>query len=242
MPDDKRLYRTREFARLAGVTPRALHHYDRLGLLTPKRSSTGYRCYSERDFERLAQIVALKFIGVPLKKIQFFTTRTQEALANALRAQRQTLEAKRQLLDRAIAAVTEAEAAVAGQNADAQMFRRIIEVINMQNKSADWNKKYEGLVQAKIERLKSLPQNELEELRKGWAGLCKDIEQSLGEDPAGTKGQELATRWVSLLGRLMGGPIDTSMIGSTEAYQNYGDWSGKEQVLDFIRKALAARP
>src|SRR5262245_47652940 len=91
MSKDQRQYHTRQFARLAGVTARALHHYGRLGLLKPRRSSAGYRSYTDRDFERLAQIVALKYIGVPLKKIQV-TTRSSESLANALRAQRQILE------------------------------------------------------------------------------------------------------------------------------------------------------
>ena len=31
-------YQVQEFAELAGVTVRALHHYDRLGLLKPRRT------------------------------------------------------------------------------------------------------------------------------------------------------------------------------------------------------------
>ena len=44
-----RTYRTAAFAALAGVTPRALRHYDRLGLLKPRRTTAGYRIYTERD-------------------------------------------------------------------------------------------------------------------------------------------------------------------------------------------------
>ena len=61
-------YRVQEFAELAGVTVRTLHHYDRLGLLKPLRTHSGYRCYSEAHLAQLEQIVALKFIGVPLKR------------------------------------------------------------------------------------------------------------------------------------------------------------------------------
>jgi DNA-binding transcriptional MerR regulator len=246
-PDENRTYRTKEFAQLAGVSARALHYYDRLGLLKPKRSAAGYRRYSARDFERLEQIIALKFIGVPLKEIRFFTTRTPEGLATALRAQRQTLEAKRHLLDQAIAAIGEAEHAVGvGHGADPALYRRIIEVIEMQNNS-DWNKKYEGLVQAKIERLKSLPKNELVELRQQWAVLVGEIQEALGEAPDGAKAQELAARWVSLLEHLMGGPVDLSMIGSAAAYQNAAGWSPRgsafadQRVWDFMKKALAFR-
>lgn len=38
-----KLYRVREFAELSGVTVRALHHYDRVGLLKPRRTDAGYR-------------------------------------------------------------------------------------------------------------------------------------------------------------------------------------------------------
>ena len=38
-------YRIGEFAELAGVTVRALHHYDRIGLLKPQRSGSGSRLY-----------------------------------------------------------------------------------------------------------------------------------------------------------------------------------------------------
>ena len=61
-------YRVQEFAELAGVTVRTLHHYDRLGQLKPLRTHSGYRCYSEAHLAQLEQIVALKFIGVPLKR------------------------------------------------------------------------------------------------------------------------------------------------------------------------------
>jgi hypothetical protein len=63
-------YRIQEFAELTGVTVKALHHYDRLGLLKPQRALSGYRLYVERDLERLEQILALKFLGFPLQRNQ----------------------------------------------------------------------------------------------------------------------------------------------------------------------------
>ena len=65
-----RLYHVHEFAELAGVTVKALHHYDRFGLLTPSRTEAGYRLYAEADLERLEQIIALKFLGFSLKRCE----------------------------------------------------------------------------------------------------------------------------------------------------------------------------
>jgi len=248
-PSDDRTYRITEFAQLAGITTRALRHYDQLGLLKPKRTKGGYRAYSARDFERLEQIIALKFIGVPLKKVGFFTVRTPEGLARALRAQRQTLIEKRHLLEKAINAIGEVEQALlAGGVADTALYRRIIEAIEMQNNNDEWNKKYEALVNAKVERLKALSPDTMAELRGEWATLVAAIQQSLHEDPAGPKAQALAAKWVRLLERLMGGPVDPSMMGFAAAYQNeerkdltarFGDKD--KNVWDFMSKALAAR-
>src|SRR5262245_42107077 len=97
-------YQIHEFAELAGVTVKALHHYDRLGLLKPKRAAGGYRMYAERDLERLEQIIALKFLGVSLKQIKLVLDRPALELSETLRLQRGALEEKQELLSRAIRA------------------------------------------------------------------------------------------------------------------------------------------
>jgi DNA-binding transcriptional MerR regulator len=72
-------YQSREFALRAGVTVRALHHYDRLGLLKPsRRSRAGYRLYS--DLVRLEQVGGLKSIGLPLKELAPLLGKERNAL------------------------------------------------------------------------------------------------------------------------------------------------------------------
>ena len=93
------VYRIREFAALAGVTVRALHHYDRLGLLKPGgRSASGYRLYRDSDLARLEQIVVLKFLGLPLQQIGRLLQRksplAETAAASTARAGRQTTPAR----------------------------------------------------------------------------------------------------------------------------------------------------
>src|SRR5580700_3767980 len=122
------MFRAKQFANLAGVTVRTLHHYDRLGLLKPRRTDRGYRLYRESDLERLEQIVALKFLGLPLKEIQELLDSAAPELPAALRMQRRALEEKRRLIDCAIAAIREAETIVAsGKPAGAAVLKKIIE-------------------------------------------------------------------------------------------------------------------
>src|SRR4051812_45553638 len=64
-------YRVQELARLSGVSVRALHHYDEIGLLVPKqRSSKGYRLYDAEDVLRLQQILIGRELGLALKEIR----------------------------------------------------------------------------------------------------------------------------------------------------------------------------
>ena len=102
-------YRIGEFAKLAGVTVRALHHYDRIGLLKPQRGSSGFRLYRLEDLERLEQIAALKFLGIPLQEIKLLLKRGPLTLADSLRVQREALAEKRRLIDRAAVAIEAAE-------------------------------------------------------------------------------------------------------------------------------------
>ncbi|MBI3942373.1 MAG: MerR family transcriptional regulator [Chloroflexi bacterium] len=46
-------------ARLVDVHPQTLRNYERLGLVNPARSEGNLRLYSERDLQRLRQIVHL---------------------------------------------------------------------------------------------------------------------------------------------------------------------------------------
>jgi DNA-binding transcriptional MerR regulator len=57
-------------AALAGVTVRTLHHYDRIGLLSPSgRTAAGYRQYAPADLDRLHQVLLYRELGFPLEDV-----------------------------------------------------------------------------------------------------------------------------------------------------------------------------
>jgi DNA-binding transcriptional MerR regulator len=59
-----------EVAALAGVTVRTLHHYDRIGLLSPsERTAAGYRRYTPSDLDRLHRVLVYRELGFPLEEI-----------------------------------------------------------------------------------------------------------------------------------------------------------------------------
>lgn len=59
-----------ELARATGLTVRALHYYDEIGLLTPSgRTPAGHRSYDSADVARLYRISLLRRLGFPLGQI-----------------------------------------------------------------------------------------------------------------------------------------------------------------------------
>lgn len=65
-----RTWRVGELAERTGLTVRALHHYDEIGLLVPSgRTAAGHRLYTADDVRRLHRIRALRGFGLSLAEI-----------------------------------------------------------------------------------------------------------------------------------------------------------------------------
>ena len=63
--------KVKEVAELFGISIRTLHHYDKIGLLTPSEvTDNRYRLYSEENLETLQQILFFRELGFPLKEIK----------------------------------------------------------------------------------------------------------------------------------------------------------------------------
>lgn len=234
-------YLPHDFAKRARVTVRALHHYDRLGLLKPSgRTGAGYRVYTDRDFARLEQIVALKFIGFPLSQIEDLLRQKDFDLSSALRQQSEILAEKRHHLDRAMRAIENAEKMVsAGGTPDWELFRKVIEVIQMQTRK-DWMKKYYTEEQIAGLRKRWSPEVQAESER-GWAALVRDTEAAIasGISPDSETGRKLAARRTALIALFTGG--DPGMEENlNKLYADKANWPAdfKKPFSDAVDKFL----
>jgi DNA-binding transcriptional MerR regulator len=244
-PEGKQ-YRTREFARLGGVTVRTLQHYDRVGALRPRRSQSGYRLYGDSDLAALQLIRVLKFAGVPLKAIGTLRCGGSPKLLRTLAAQRTVLQARRDLADQALGALTALERAImSGDPLDGRILMPIVQSIDPKNEN-DRATQYAHQFDAKIERLKG----NLGRLKE-WAALYRDIEAAMDEAPSSARAQELAARWTAL-----GSPptaFDPQMMSSMRAAFSsvFASEAGQAKTVlpilanakvpEFIEKALATR-
>jgi DNA-binding transcriptional MerR regulator len=200
----------------------------------------------------LEQIVALKFLGFPLKHIGELLHQDRRGISDILQSQRQALEEKRRRLDRAIAAIREAEAAMQlSQYPDTAALKKIIEVIEMQNDTDSLLKYYSDTAQAKLaERRQQWTPELQEQATKAWTELFRDVEASLEEDPGSEKAQTLVARWKALVEAFTRGDPDvTSGLGKAWADRQHWPDSLQEKtapfsnrkVWEFIGKAMNCR-
>ena len=93
-----------EVSRHTGVSVRALHHYDSIGLLPPSAvSEAGYRLYDDGALERLQQILLFRELKFPLKEIRRILDSPHFDRGRALEQQIRLLELQREHIDNLIA-------------------------------------------------------------------------------------------------------------------------------------------
>jgi MerR family transcriptional regulator, thiopeptide resistance regulator len=103
----------KQLAAISGVTVRALHHYDEIGLLKPASvGANGYRYYGRAELLRLQRILFHRELGVPLSAIAELLELEGENQIGVLRQHRAKLETEREryrvlieTIDRTIAAL-----------------------------------------------------------------------------------------------------------------------------------------
>src|SRR5438477_4991705 len=148
----KRTYLVKEVAALSGVTVRALHHYDELGLLTPSgRTGGGYRLYNDDDLLRLQQILIGRELGLSLEAIRRSLDDPGFDRRAALIAQRAELAARAERAESMVRAIEAALAVLDEANSQ--------EDTNV-NKQVDYKKIFDGFDHEKYEP----------EVRQRWGG------------------------------------------------------------------------
>ena len=92
-----------EVSELTGVSVRALHHYDAVGLLKPTAvTEAGYRLYDDAAIARLQSILLFRELEFPLKSIKAILDSPEFDAKAAMLEQIKLLELRREQIDRLI--------------------------------------------------------------------------------------------------------------------------------------------
>lgn len=200
-------FRIQEFAKLAGVTVRALHHYDRLKLLSPAhRSEGGYRLYCHEDLGRLERILAMRYLGLSLREIAvLFTvpnTRGAEPMTLTLERQKAALAERRDGLDRVLRAIEHAQRR-AQNSAEPEwlLYQTVLKEIQMQE-ATDWRAKYYSpeAFQALREQRARMTSEEWADAGARWQALFADVQSALDRQvsPDSAEGRAIVARWIRM--------------------------------------------
>jgi DNA-binding transcriptional MerR regulator len=247
-----RSYRVGELAALAHVSVRTLHHYDRIGLLRPAlHSAGGYRMYGEPELLRLQQILTLRYLGFPLKRIGELLDRADFDLVASLRVQRLVLNDRIAELERISAAIGELvdQRLAAGE----WNWRLVIEASRAVGADLTRGEKmmdgYYTPEQMKRfeEARQTTPPEEIDAIEQGWTALLAEIRAARAAelDPASADAGSLADRWGELSQRTMRHFSDDLRYAIKANYER-GAFEGEErapQAADFafIERIEAAR-
>ena len=224
-------YRTNEFAELAGVSVKALRHYERLGLLKARRTRSGHRRYVQADLERIEAITALKYLGFPLEQIRSILLRPATELPKAIAARRQALfDADLRI------AVTRKAMDVADESAAPEaVLHGIVETVQTQVAAAAMRRYYteEGW-QRRRRYYEEGPSPE-------WRELYSTLSALIGQDPASEPVQAAVDRWLSLSIRAYTGDPEVQTDSPT-AWADRDHWPSrlKRRIDEFNLEAVNA--
>lgn len=191
-------YTVGELAKRAGLTVRALHHYEKLGLLLPSgRTQAGYRLYNEPDVVRLHRLLAYRYMGLALKDIKPLLGGAPVSLADMLAQQIASVQAqigRQQRLLEALQGVATRAAAGADDVTD--------HLLIAMGKMRLFEKYFsaEDMLQFDQQRAE-LGGKALREIEAEWPQLIAAVTQEMerGTDPRSDGVQALMKRWIALV-------------------------------------------
>lgn len=231
-------FRVQEFAKLAGVTVRALHHYDRLKLHSPAhRSERGYRLYCHEDLGRLERILVLRYLGLSLREIAALLDtpagRSAEPLTVTLARQRTALWERREGLDRVLRAIEHAQRrAQDPTEPEWLLYQTILKEIQMQEAN-NWTEKYYSpkALEALRERRATRTPEQNAELGAKWQAVYSDVQSALDREvpPDSAEARALVARWMRLADEFTLGDQELGE-GFRRMYQDESHWPDDERA------------
>lgn len=235
-----------EVARRSGLTVRALHHYDALGLVVPSgQTPAGHRLYTPADVARLQQVVSWKQLGFSLQQIAVVLRDPQASLAHVVDLH---LRAARQRLAQTASLCAQLEKLAgllqAGQVPSLDELLRTLERTTMHEKYFTPEQR-----ETLKKRAEQWGPDALQESQRQWQELIAQAQAHFdaGTDPTSPAMLELAGRWQGLIDAFTGGDEGirqnlTKMYREEPGVVEQALGPGQDRRLfEYVGRALAAR-
>jgi len=216
------MFTVKQLSKLAGVTPRTLHHYDSIGLLKPSRvGENGYRYYGEESLLRLQQILFYRELDLRLEEIRRIMGRHDFDLLPALESHKVELAKRIERLERLVRTVDSTIAHVKGQK---QMSKRQYFEAFSEEQQAEYEKEVEqkyGTASVKESQRKWKSYTAADKQRIGEEGnaITEALLQSMPKGPTSPEAQAAMERWRQYIGYFWV-PNDEQFAGLIDLYND----------------------
>ena len=168
-----KLLTVKQVAKASGVSVRALHHYDQIGLLKPAHlGQNRYRYYGREELLRLQQILIHRELGIALSEIAAILDAPGFDRLTALEDQREKLAAEAKRYAQLVRTIDRTIASIKGDRAmrNADLYKGI---------SAEKQAEYEKWL---VEKYGGDMPDRIEISKKKYAALSDEEKRRLGED------------------------------------------------------------
>lgn len=227
------LFSVGQIASRTGLTVRALHHYEALGLLAPVRTEAGHRRYGPAEVERLQQIRSLQSLGVPLREIGGLLAAPDFDPAGLVARQREALATEAARLGAAMDRLGALERSLrrraeTGDPVDSATFLQTLRAMH----EIEQHYTPEQL-QHLADRREAIGEETIRNVEAEWPRLFEALGRELdaGTDPSASSVQALVDRWDELVAMFTGGDAGiTRSLGSV--WKNSGDRASQMTGLD----------
>lgn len=235
------MYTVKQVAKLSGVSVRALHHYDEIGLLKPAHiGANRYRYYGEDELLRLQQILIHRELDIPLGEIAAILDAPGFDRLATLQTQRDRLEQEAKRYAELVQTIDRTIARLKGDRAmqDADLYKGI---------SPEKQAEYEAWL---IDRFGGDMPGRIETSRKKWAELTeaeqhalqdelRDLEQGLAEGlrrgvPRESRSLDpLLARHRAWVGRMWDRPCPPqAYAGLADLYLSHPDFIARYETIE----------
>ena len=232
------LFTVRQLARISGVSVRALHHYDAIGLLHPRtRSAAGYRLYGEAELLRLQQVLLYRTQGMPLSEIQTILNADDLDTLTSLSRHRQTLFERQQELGVMLATVDKTIAKLRGEieMSNQELYEGFPPEAKQYREEAIAT--YGEPVMAKSESaLKRLSAHQREQLQRDFKELWETLSQHTEQDVSDSKVQTLIAKHYHLTRQFWGTAHEQD--NQSQVYEGLGNLFAEDERFTALNGQL----
>ena len=236
----------KEFAKLTGVTVRALHYYDEIGLLKPSSvdEQNGYRFYDENCLERMQEILFYRELDFPLKEIRTILSSPEYDKNAALKGQKRLLMLKKERLERLISALDDA---MKGEKITMNAFDNSEFEAQREKYAAEAKEKWGETSAYKEFAEKNYTKEQQTEAFSGMESLMSEFAKCKngGALPDGEKAQALVKKWQNFITDNFYTCTKEILSGLGEMYAADGRFAANIDkhgvgTAEFMRKAIRA--